>query len=157
MGGNPRNSSRSSFGQYKKVTQDVVGFMAGLNVNMEVIASIAQEILSICTLWERYQEEATESAARGSFAADQSSAFAASLKWSVGTRSSGSVASTSMAQSPSSDSPSLRRARQPASITPTSLTQLLFRMRESKMADMAHPPTGRPMALDKRLERTQNA
>ncbi|KAI0695734.1 cyclin-like protein [Cytidiella melzeri] len=121
-----RRSSRSSSGHNKKPTQDVIGFMAGLNVSMEVIASIAQEIISRYTLWERYREDLMESTARGSFATDQPPNFTSALKRS-------------------------------AMITPSFLTQLLIKMREGKMADIAHPATGRPVALDKRLERTQNA
>ncbi|KAI0337540.1 cyclin-like protein [Trametopsis cervina] len=161
--GNPRRSSRSSSGQSRRADQDIVGFMAGLNVNMEVIASIAQEIISRYTLWERYKDDAVEHTARGSLATDQPPTFTSSLKRSASsTTRSGSVASGSTAKSRDgtpvgSTQRAPSNARQPAVVTPTFLTQLLVKMREGKMADMAHPATGRPMALDKRLERTQNA
>ena len=40
-------------------------------------------------------------------------------------------------------------------VTPASLTQLLLRMREAWLADLAHPASAQPMAMNKRLERTQ--
>ncbi|KAI0739316.1 cyclin-like protein [Irpex lacteus] len=150
-----RRTSRGSTHQ-KQSTQDVIGFMAGLNVNMEVIASIAQEIISRYTLWERYREDVVEASARGSFASDHTTT---SLKRTAsGTqRGTSSVRSRDATPVDSTQRVAGSRTRQPAVITPTFLTQLLVRMREGKMADMAHPATGRPMALDKRLERTQNA
>lgn len=123
---------------------------------MEVIASIAQEIISRYTLWERYREDVVEASARGSFASDHTTT---SLKRTAsGTqRGTSSVRSRDGTPVDSTQRVVGSRTRQPAVITPTFLTQLLVRMREGKMADMAHPATGRPMALDKRLERTQNA
>ncbi|EGO04212.1 hypothetical protein SERLA73DRAFT_24919, partial [Serpula lacrymans var. lacrymans S7.3] len=61
----PRRSSRqashvsvgSTIGSSgKKQMQDVVGFFAGLNVSMPLVATIAQEIIALYTLWERYRE-----------------------------------------------------------------------------------------------------
>jgi cyclin C len=42
-------------------------------------------------------------------------------------------------------------------VTPAMLSALLQRMRESRLADISHPPTGRPVAINKMLERTQAA
>jgi hypothetical protein len=42
--------------------QDFVGFMAGLRVSLPTVTMIAQEILSLYTLWERYSDAAPESA-----------------------------------------------------------------------------------------------
>ncbi|EIW81820.1 cyclin-like protein [Coniophora puteana RWD-64-598 SS2] len=39
-------------------------------------------------------------------------------------------------------------------VTAGMLMQVLMRMRESRLSDMAHPPTGRPVAVNKMLERT---
>ncbi len=123
---------------------------------MEVIASIAQEIISRYTLWERYREDVVEASARGSFASDHT---ATSLKRTASGTQRGTSSARSRDGTPVDSTQRVvgGRSRQPAVITPTFLTQLLVRMREGKMADMAHPATGRPMALDKRLERTQNA
>ena len=119
----PRRSSRtSSSSALRKPTpaaqQDFVGFMAGLRVSLPTIAMIAQEILSLYTLWERYSDAAPESGLGASAAGD-----------SVGDDV----------------------------VTPAFLTQLLLRMREARLADLAHPATGQPMAVNKRLERTQAA
>ena len=128
--------------------------MAGLNVNMEVIASIAQEIISLYTLWDRYNEDGHEGTARTAFTA-RAVARAGSKRSSGGIARSGSMASvgTTTSRSGTPDS------HVPVVVTPQYMTQLLIRMREAKGADMAHPPNaGRPaVALDKRLERTQNA
>ncbi|KAI9512939.1 cyclin-like protein [Russula earlei] len=69
-------------------------------------AMVAQEILSLYTLWERYSDAAPESglAASGVSAGDDI---------------------------------------------------LLLRMREARLADLAHPASGQPMATNKRLGRTQ--
>lgn len=149
---NPRRSSRSSSSQPKKPSQDVIGFMAGLNVNMEVIASIAQEIISLYTLWDRYNEDGTDGSARTAFSA-HTSARAGTKRSATGMARSGSTASggTTTSRSGTPESPI------PAVVTPQYLTQLLIRMREQKMADMAHPDSGRPVAYDKRLGRAQNA
>ncbi|KAI9448660.1 hypothetical protein F5148DRAFT_1250812 [Russula earlei] len=40
-------------------------------------------------------------------------------------------------------------------VTPAFWTQLLLRMREARLADLAHPASGQPMATNKRLGRTQ--
>ena len=156
--GSNRRSSRSSQSQSKKPGQDAIGFMAGLNVNMEVISSIAQEIISRYILWWRYGEDAVAASARSSFASDQQSSATSSLKRTA----SGQLRSASDAKSQDgtpidSTQQASEETRRPAVITPTFLTKLLVRMREGRMADMAHPATGRPMALDKRLERAQNA
>ncbi|GJE83936.1 cyclin-like protein [Phanerochaete sordida] len=148
---NPRRSSRSSSSQPKKPSQDVVGFMAGLNVNMEVIASIAQEIISLYTLWDRYNEDGHDGSARTAISAHTSAR--GTKRAAGGIARSGSVASggTTTSRSGTPDS------HVPAVVTPQYLTKLLIQMREAKMRDMAHPESGRPQAYDKRLGRTQNA
>lgn len=139
---NPRRSSRSTPSNPKKPTQDIVGFIAGLNVNIEVVASIAQEIISLYTLWDRYKDDGHDSIARTSFPRD-------TLRGTK--RAAGGGTSTSRSGTPGEDS------QTPLVVTPSYLVQLLVRMREARLADIAHPPNGRPMAFDKRLERTQNA
>ena len=119
----PRRSSRTSTGNAHRkhapaAQQDFVGFMAGLRVSLPTIAMIAQEILSLYTLWERYSDAAPESG--------------------LGAGAAGDSAGDDV-------------------VTPAFLTQLLLRMRGARLADLAHPPTGQPMAVNKRLERTQAA
>lgn len=134
--------------------------MAGLNVNMEVIASIAQEIISLYTLWEGYKEDGGETTSRASFM--NSSSYTGFKRTAAGVVRSGSVlsggTSSSRAGTPADDGSHRQRPvrERPAVITPQFLTQLLLDMRETRMNDMAHPPTGRPL-YDKRLERAQAA
>ncbi|KAI0299378.1 cyclin-like protein, partial [Multifurca ochricompacta] len=117
----PRRSSRTSSGSaHRKPApaqqQDFVGFMAGLRVSLPTVAMIAQEILSLYTLWERYSDAAPESGPGGSGAGENSGEDV---------------------------------------VTPAFMTRLLLRMREGRLADLAHPASGQPM--NKRLERTQAA
>jgi cyclin C len=98
--------------------QDFVGFMAGLRVSLPTVAMIAQEIISLYTLWERYSDTAPESG--------------------LGQSAVGNSAGDDV-------------------VTPAFLTQLLLRMREGRLADLAHPASAQPMAVNKRLERTQAA
>ncbi len=138
--------------------------MAGLNVNMEVIACIAQEILSLYTLWERYKEDSNDASAR-SYATEQPPTFPTLKRSVTGAMRSASVlsggTSSSRAATPGQDPGGHRQTHRmperPAVVTPAFLTQLLLGMRETRMADMAHPASGRPLAYDKRLERTQAA
>jgi cyclin C len=57
-----------------------------------------------------------------------------------------------------SGSPSeVREDAEENTVTPTFLMQMLVRMRENRLADVAHPASGRPVAVNKMLERTQAA
>ena len=119
----PRRSSRTTSGSAHRKTaaaqqQDFVGFMAGLNVSLPTVAMIAQEILSLYTLWGRYSDTPPESGLGASGAGDCNGDDV---------------------------------------VTPAFLTQLLLRMREGRLADLAHPASGQPVAVNKRLERTQAA
>jgi cyclin C len=121
----PRRSSRTNTSSvHRKLAaapqqqQDFVGFMAGLRVSLPTVAMIAQEILSLYTLWERYSDAAPESG--------------------LGQSAVGDTAGDDV-------------------VTPAFLTQLLLRMREARLADLAHPASAQPMAVNKRLERTQAA
>ena len=42
-------------------------------------------------------------------------------------------------------------------VTSIFLVHLVVKMREAHLADIAHPPTGRPVAVNKMLERAQAA
>ncbi|CDO78274.1 hypothetical protein BN946_scf184588.g4, partial [Trametes cinnabarina] len=141
-----RRSSRSASSSSKKQPQppDIIGWMAGLNVSMSLVATIAQEIISLYALWDRYSEDAAAAdhakgslrhahALRGSKAAKE-----------VGSRG-GSVDTADVG------------AQGEVRVTPMFLVQLLLRMREARMADLAHPASGRPVAVNKMLERTQAA
>lgn len=149
--GNPRRSSRSRDSASKKATQDIVGFMAGLNVNMEVVASIAQEIISLYTLWDQYKEDGTDGSGRSTFSSDHSMSLRGTKRSTAGARS-GSTTNGDTTGSRGGTPDEV-----PSVVTPQYLTRLVVRMREARLADIAHPANARPMPLNKRLERTQNA
>ena len=58
--------------------QDFVGFMAGLRVSLPTVAMIAQEILSLYPLWERYSD-ATPKFALGQSAVEDSAGVGSSV------------------------------------------------------------------------------
>lgn len=182
----PRRSSRqalhasSSSEHLKKpaASQDPITFLAELNVSLPLIATIAQEIISLYTLWDRYKEDASSDSARASFAVGQGqSPFPAGGGGSgaASKRSaSGSGPSRSGSLNSHSNSATPAETREDAEgwnvfggggtgsgsgscVTPMFLTALLIRMREGRLADMAHPASGRPVAVNKMLERTQAA
>ena len=101
-----------------KKTQDIVDFLAGLNVSLEVIATIAQEIMALYSLWSLYDED-------------------------------GVPDTSSYTRRPTMDKTN-------EVVTPHALSRLLFKMRSQKMEDMTHP-SGRPVAVNKMLGRTQAA
>ncbi|KAJ6544262.1 cyclin-like protein [Mycena capillaripes] len=117
----PRRSSRQA-AERKKPAQDPLAFLAELNVSLPLIATIAQEIIAMYTLWDRYKEDYA--------AADPGS--------------------------PSKGTPD-SRGEDDAVVTPAVLTVILLKMREARFQDMAHPSSGRPVAVNKMLERTQAA
>lgn len=161
-----RRSSRTSAN--KKQPQDIVGFMAGLNVSMPLIAAIAQEIISLYALWDRYKEDSPSSdSARGSITQGRSSPLLGASTprrtggnmvrsesvLSGGTTSSGVTPSAGeMTEDLSSQSDPPQHA-----VTSIFLAHLVIKMREAHLADLAHPPTGRPVAVNKMLERAQAA
>jgi cyclin C len=124
----------------KKPSQDFVAFFAELNVSMPLVASIAQEIISLYTLWERYLEDSD-------LVDSARSAFYGHAQAQPGASHSGV----------STPVESLDDAQRPNSATPTFLLQVLMRMRENRLSDMAHASSGRPVAVNKMLERTQAA
>lgn len=135
-----RQSSSTSLSHGKKPSQDFVAFFAELNVSMPLVATIAQEIISLYTLWERYLEDSD-------LVDSARSAFYAHAQAQPGASHSGV----------STPVESLEDAQRLNSATPTFLLQVLTRMRESRLSDMAHASSGRPVAVNKMLERTQAA
>lgn len=153
------NASAPPVDSPKKANQDIVGFFAELNVSMPLIATIAQEIISLYALWDRYKEdgESTDSA-KNSFAGPSSTS-----PYTSGTGSKQTLAGSSRSGSQSNvGTPAEGRDEVEGNevvnvVTPAFLTQLLVRMREDFAADVAHPASGRPVAVNKMLERTQAA
>ena len=127
--GQPRRSSRNS--EVSKKSQDPIAFLADLNVSLPLIATIAQEILALYALWDRYKDDnLPDVSARPSPASNRSMP-------------------PSHAGTPRLDTTD--------GVTPTFLSALLIKMRESRLSDLSHPPTARPAAVNKMLERAQAA
>ncbi|KAG5645287.1 hypothetical protein DXG03_006589 [Asterophora parasitica] len=144
----PRRSSRQAHhaSDEPKKQQDPIGFFAGLNVSLPLIATVAQEILSLYALWERYKEGPPDAARAGQSPASGSVSPA---KRSA----TGSSAGTPMDAEDNADG----WAEEEEFVTPKFLSGLLTRMREGRLGDMSHPASGRPVAINKMLERTQAA
>ncbi|OSD01686.1 cyclin-like protein [Trametes coccinea BRFM310] len=142
-----RRSSRSASSSSKKHAQppDLIGWMAGLNVSMSLVATIAQEIISLYALWDRYSEDAG-AGEKGSLR------HAHALRGSRAAKEAGSR-SGSAEMSEARDEGAQGEVR----ITPMFLVQLLLHMRQKRMEDLSHPANGRPVAVNKMLERTQAA
>ncbi|EMD31748.1 hypothetical protein CERSUDRAFT_119333 [Gelatoporia subvermispora B] len=153
-----RRSSRSTASSHKKAAQDIVGFMAALNVSMAHVAALAQEVLALYVLWDRYREDHTGDSARHAFTQGQISPFGAAA---AGKQRSASVLSGTASSGGTPTTGEQREDGPPQEpqqvVTPAFLVHLLLRMREARLADMAHPPSGRPMAVNKMLERAQAA
>lgn len=159
-----RRSSRSASHTAKKSQaqhqpQDVIGFMAGLNVSMPLVATIAQEIIALYALWDRYSEDSkVVESARAAFQRNASSTRRGGTAASSKVTRSGSVASVGTGTSASTPvTQDDGSGVQTDVITPAYLVHLLLHMREQRMADIAHPASGRPVAVNKMLERTQAA
>lgn len=135
-----RQSSSTSLGHAKKPSQDFVAFFAELNISMPLVATIAQEIISLYTLWERYLEDSD-------LVDSAKSAFHGHAQAQLGASHSGV----------STPVENLDDAQRPHGATPTFLLQVLMRMRENRLSDMALASSGRPVAVNKMLERTQAA
>ena len=157
-----RRSSHSASHSQKKQQhqQDVVGFMAGLNVSMNLVATIAQEIISLYALWDRYSEDpnANADSAKSSFMHKTSVASGSGATRRAGTRSGRASGVIRDDLTVGGDVLTVQEdSARSEIVTPTFLVQLLVRMREQRMADLAHPASGRPVAVNKMLERTQAA
>lgn len=168
-----RRSSRqaSNASIESKKPQDIIGFFAGLNVSMSLVATIAQEIISLYSAWERYREDGDASeSARGTFQGSQTqtrggspyssttptttATTRGSLKRTLSESRSGSH---SRVGTPAEGTEEPGKMENGSTVTPLMLVQLLTRMRVNRVSDLAHSTHGRPVVVDKRLERTQAA
>ncbi|KAF8803752.1 hypothetical protein BYT27DRAFT_7195093 [Phlegmacium glaucopus] len=147
-----------------KKPQDPIAFLSELNVSLPLIATIAQEIISLYTLWDQYKEDVSPDASKLARELTNSPMpFGSSPKKSGSNSRTESVrASTSGAGTPGADG-----RDEPAEtvnvadgnfITPSFLSSVLRKMREARLMDI--PPatpttTARSVAVNKRLERTQ--
>lgn len=150
-----------------KKPQDIIGFFAGLNVSMSLVATIAQEMISLYSAWERYREDGGEASdtVRGAFQGPQTHA-GSPYSTTTTTTTRGSLKRTfsdsrsgtdSRVGTPGEGTEELGKMEGTSVVTPLMLVQLLTRMRENRLSDLAHSTHGRAVAVDKRLERTQAA
>lgn len=156
---NGQSQSRGANGANTVPPQDFLGFWANLNVSMPMVATIAQEMLSFYALCGRLKDEFG--------ATPQSEGQAQGGRVRTGSRSAGKRAiskSESGSNSTPSDFAGLRESLSSkdgegaeSRVTSAFLVRLLLRMRAQHEADVAHPPTGRPVAVNKMLERAQAA
>jgi len=121
---------------------------------MPLIATIAQEIISLYALWDRYKEDGNAESAKNSFPAQTGSPYTpgtGSKRTLSGTSRSGSLNSGSGGETPIEGG----EDNEDNVVTPAILMALLVKMKENRLADVAHPASGRPVAVNKMLERTQ--
>jgi len=147
-------SNASAPSNQKKSNQDIIGFFAELNVSMPLIATIAQEIISLYALWDRYKEDGNAETAKNPFSGQTASPYTpgtGSKRTLSGTSRSGSLNSGSSGGTPIEGG----EENEENVVTPSILMKLLAKMRENRLADVAHPASGRPVAVNKMLERTQ--
>ncbi|TDL17693.1 hypothetical protein BD410DRAFT_816457 [Rickenella mellea] len=167
--------------------QDFVGFFAGLNVNMPLIASMAQEMLAFYVLCDRLKDDVTSNGApkagqgvsatasqgraRGQATRGQTQAQT-QTPGQVQTQSATPGAARSTTATPGSSSECAGGMPEELSrpvgigtggdadnfeVTSTFLMAMLTKMRVMREADIAHPASGRPVAVNKMLERAQAA
>jgi len=164
----PRRSSRQASASLlgSKKPQDFIGFFAGLNVSMPLIATIAQEMISLYSMWEQYREDtdASDTARPAFYRQTSAQTTRTGSPYSATTQGTGRVFPDSRSGSHSRvstpvEGPEDTRKADGANIvfTPVLLMQVLTRARESRFADLVHPASGRPVAVNKMLERTQAA
>lgn len=109
---------------------DTIGWLAGLNVSMSLIATIAQEIISLYCLWDRFSDDHGSDSARGS----------------VSVARKGKVMSIAMEVVDEDDEEG--KSKKYASLD---LTKLWKRMREGRGGDLSHPESGKPLPVNKFL------
>ncbi|KAG6864168.1 hypothetical protein C0991_011887 [Blastosporella zonata] len=125
--------------------QDPIEFFAELNVSLSLIATVAQEIISLYTLWERYKESGAPEG-KGQGQSPMSGSVSPAKRSAAG-----SNVGTPM------DVDEAEGWNEEEYVTPKFLSHLLIKMREARLGDMSHPASGRPLAVNKMLERTQAA
>ncbi|KAJ3482270.1 hypothetical protein NLI96_g7096 [Meripilus lineatus] len=160
-----RRSSRSTASSPKRQkTPDIVEFMAGLNVNMSLVATIVQEMISLYTLWERYKDDGSDPTSAPFGGTNHFSSLPGHRRGATarsGSVMSGGTLSTAGTPNTSEDMHHHTMHQTHGHIVnPGYLSRLLLKMREAKMVDIGHGPgSGNPRltAHNKRLDRAQTA
>jgi len=146
----PRRSGRTGHGDKekdKKPPQDVIGFLAGLNVSMSVVGTVVQEILSFYTLWDLYVDEKNPDTSKSG----QPSTSNLLPRGTAGVKRDASGNPIQESLPPAFIDPAHEPPHEP--VTAASILQAFIKMREARMADLANP---RPPPINKMLEKTQN-
>lgn len=148
----PRRSGRTGHSEKekekdKKQPQDVVGFLAGLNVSMSAVGTVVQEILSFYTLWDLFTDEKNQD----TFKSAQPSTSNLLPRATAGVKRDASGNPIQEFLPPAPIDFANEPTREP--VTAASLLQAFIKMREARMADLA---TQRPPPVNKMLEKTQN-
>ena len=146
-----------------KKPQDPITFLSELNVSLPLIATIAQEIISLYTRWDQYKEDVSPDASKLARELTNSPMPSGSSPKKSGTisRTESVRTSTSGAGTPGADGreePETVNVTDGNFITPSFLSSVLQKMREARLMGMAPATptsTTRSVAVNKRLERTQ--
>ena len=118
-------------------------------MSLPLIATVAQEIISLYTLWDRYKEDLTP---QGQSPYSSGTSTSPSKRSMTGSRSA-SVAGTPV----DAGDEASETSGEADYVTPSMVSALLLRMRESWLTDMSRGGNGRPVAVNKMWERTQAA
>jgi cyclin C len=146
----PRRSGRTGHSEKekdKKPPQDVIGFLAGLNVSMSAVGTVVQEILSFYTLWDLFADEKNQDASKSG--TPSTSNLLPRNTTGVKRDASGNPIQESVPPPP------IDLANEPPHepVTAASIFQAFIKMRDARMADLANP---RPPPVNKMLEKTQS-
>lgn len=160
-----RRSSRQAHNPPRAVAapkkpQDPIAFLADLNVSLPAVAAIAQEIISMYTLWDRYSEDVAPDAKLATRELTNSPMPSGGSSPAKRTVSRGeSMCGALSAATPSGEGGEADGGADGGHITPSFLSSVLLRMREARVMDASPiaPSVSRPVAVNKRLERTQAA
>ena len=152
-----RRSSRqaSTSSMESKEPQDIIGFFASLNMYVPPVSTIVQEMILLYLAWERYREDGDGSdTAHDAFQGPQPHAGRrirrrrrrGGLKRTLSESRRGSH---SCVGTPDEGAKEPGKMEGPSVVTPLTLVQLLTRMRENRLSDLAHSTHGRPVVVDK--------
>ena len=150
----PRRSSRQAHHPPPvppKKPQDPIAFLSELNVSLPLIATIAQEIISLYTLWDQYKEDVSPDSSKlvRELTNSPMPSGATPKKSSRGTDSVRAVST------PGRDEMNVDSLLDGNYVTPALLSSVLHRMREAKLLDVTATRNVTSRPIDKRIERTQ--
>lgn len=131
------SASAPPAGSLKKNNQDIIGFFAELNVSMPLIATIAQEIISMYAQWDRYKEDGDSvDSAKNSFSAQASSPYTPATGSKRAFSGSSRSGSQSNIATPAEEHEDAEASEVSQAVTPAFLTHLLVKMRENRYVDL---------------------